>query len=311
MSDMLQSLAADPSSVHRPSWSSLRPSPDHRNASLDDSTDSLLEEARRLIQAHAPALAGFSGPASTPPPPAKPAPAARVTASVLPPAGGSAFVAAPPVGIVPSVASAAPAPAPVDAVAPSLPAAVIEPVQLRESLLLNKAPPPPPPVTVPGHRRGMSGHSGDGLVGPSSVITMDTTKSRSTHMGSLMRPVTEDVLPLGRGTTSASSSSSNPKSGRTFDSVLASYPKNMQFAIREMILDVMEIEMRKEALEERFESVRALHAVVPCAIRPECGCVVRRLRLEQSRRFWQTFGGSLPTGTAACCGCVVKTTFLY
>lgn len=88
--------------------------------------------------------------------------------------------------------------------------------------------------------------------GPGSVMT---SASRARSHGTMLTGPSDMLIPLARSVAVAVS---NPKAGatRTFDSVLASFPRGSQFAIREMILDIMELEMRKEAMEERLEAVR-------------------------------------------------------
>ena len=96
---------------------------------------------------------------------------------------------------------------------------------------------------------------------PGSVMT-SASKTRS--IGTTLRTGASDaIIPLGRATASAVQQAQ--KSGqRTFDSVLASFPRSSQFAIREMILDIMELEMRRETIEERLELVRQRVRVWVC-----------------------------------------------
>jgi hypothetical protein len=133
---------------------------------------------------------------------------------------------------------------------------------------------------------------------PGSVMTSNTTRTRS--IGTMLAGASDAVLPLARKTASAGVAVSPTKSsGRTFDSVLASFPKSLQFAIREMILDIMELEMRREMIEERQEVVRAagVSSLWSCA---SLGCLTARLRYHASLLVVCVPGGGRTAARGAC-----------
>lgn len=110
-------------------------------------------------------------------------------------------------------------------------------------------------LELPGASRAV--HAGLGIRGPGSVMTT-ASRAAARAAASLSSGPSDAILPLARAAAALVAPASTPESRarpRTFDSVLASFPRSQQFAIREMILDVIELEMRKETLEERLQVV--------------------------------------------------------
>jgi hypothetical protein len=94
------------------------------------------------------------------------------------------------------------------------------------------ATPSPGALELPGASRAL------GIRGPGSVMTT-ASRAAARAAASLSSGPSDAILPLARAAAALVAPASTPESRarpRTFDSVLASFPRSQQFAIREMIL---------------------------------------------------------------------------